>query len=206
MKQLAINYPDEASRLISLLESDQVDLKRLSRAYYDHLSNEQYKKIAKDYAEETKNRTKEMMNILNKIGAPTINNIGEEASEALCVLALHSDLTAMKKVLKAFQDNMGSILINVIPSLQDKVLIFYGEKQKFGTQWVQGEDGKPFLYPLEDFDKASKLREDYGLGVIVRPKIMSLEHEDQDVLATSHDQREPTDREIKLFKGSMFMS
>jgi ATP phosphoribosyltransferase len=50
-------------------------------------------------------RTKRMLEILDEIGAPTIENIDADGSQAVSVLALHSRLTVMKKVLAVLEQS-----------------------------------------------------------------------------------------------------
>jgi len=203
MKSLNMyKFPVESSRLISLSAEDQDELKKLSKAYYKHIPKVRFDKLYKDYQIHSVNRTKEALRILGKIGQPTLENIGEKASVALIVLILHSELADMKLVMKAFKHSKKAIKLSALPALEDKILIFEGLDQKFGTQWMEGEDGQPFLYPVKDFDNVNKLRSKYGLGPIVRPKIMSLNGDSgKTIPANSSDQRMPTEKELKLFKG-----
>lgn len=115
-----------------------------------------------------------MMEILDKIGMPTTENIGDDGSQAVSVIAIHSRLSIMKKVLdlfeKCYEKDPRSVYHEAIPSLTDWVLILEHKKQKFGTQWMMGADGKFFLPPVEDFKNINSRRAAYGLGKARRPR------------------------------------
>jgi hypothetical protein len=198
-----LNYPEHAKLLIKLLDEDQAELKLVSLAYREKIPKEEYRLINSDYVINSRRRSREALNILDNIKIPSLSNIGKQASAALAVIALHSNLDMMKTVLGAFKAGSDEVLIEVIPALEDKILILSNKKQRFGTQWLEGEDGKPFLYPIEDFDEVNTLREGYGLGLLKYPKILSgensLEADTKKVSASA--QRRPSLKEFKLFKG-----
>jgi hypothetical protein len=197
-----VKYSKESLELIELCEEDQRELKMLSKAYYDQVAKDKFSELSKNYQINSVKRTKQALRILDKIKEPTLVNIGEEASIALVVLVLHAKLVDMKIVMRAFKDSRDAIAVSVIPVLEDKILVFEGLEQKFGTQWMEGEDGRPFLYPVKDFNKINELRAKYNLGPIARPKIVSLKEDGSKLRAvTKEDQRMPTSKELKLFKG-----
>jgi hypothetical protein len=201
----SIKYPKQAKTLLDLLEKDQADLKQLAKVHYSKVPRSQYIELDNAYNSRSAEREKQMLAILSEVKSPTIANIGSQASEAIAVIALHSDLETMKTVLKRFKASNTDYVLSVIPALEDKVNIFEGRTQKFGTQWLEGEDGKPFLYPIEDFSKVNDLRKGYGLDALKWPRIM-VEHSNTPTpikKVSVNDQRLPTEKELRRFKGEI---
>lgn len=122
-------------------------------------------------------REQRLLELLQAVGPPSIGKIGADGCQAVSVLALHSTLETMQKVLGMFEtsyrDSPTSITPSVIPSLTDKVLIGQGKKQIFGTQWAQGKEGDVFLIPVEGFGDVNARRMRYGLGPVMRPVNLS---------------------------------
>lgn len=158
-----LKFPKQKKELMDMLAADQREIKSASRS----------NKAAERFEENRREREQALLTILDIIGAPSVSKIGADGCQALSVLAIHSTLETMQKVLKAFEDScndsLATIPTSVIPPLADKVRIGQGKKQIFGTQWTQGKNGDIFLIAVEDFDKANILRERYELGPIMRP-------------------------------------
>ena len=79
----------------------------------------------------------------------------------------------MKKVLWLYEESYRrdpkSVYYEAIPSLTDRILIIERKKQRFGTQWMFGADGRFFLPPVEDFAHLNDRREIHGLGKARHP-------------------------------------
>jgi len=146
-------------------------------------------------------RAKRALQILDQIGEPTIDNIGIDGVEALSIIALHTKYGIMKKVLIAFEaaykKDPAKVYRAVIPSLTDRVLMLERKKQRFGSQWLVGADGKFFLYPVADFKHMNERRAWYELDKARHPRDLAygipkgpLPPETQE-----SDQRQPTSEE-----------
>jgi hypothetical protein len=101
---------------------------------------------------------------------------------------------------QSYNKNPGSVYNEAIPSLEDRVLIIEGKKQKFGTQWMLGKDGKFFLLPVEDFPNMNKRRAIYGMGKSRHPLDLTdgvPEKEPFRPYTKETDQRAPTKEEYE---------
>ncbi len=168
-----IKYPKASRELIELFEEDQKDL-RENLHYISELDSEieratQYSLLSK----RRNSRAERMLEILDKIGSPSISNIGIEGSESVALLALHSRYEIMETILKMyetiFRNNPNDIYTGLIPSLVDRIMIRDKKVQKYGTHWLLDKSGKPFLVELEEYKKMNSLRAVYGLKPTKRP-------------------------------------
>ncbi len=152
-----------------------------------------------------------MLAILEEIGEPTIDNIGADGSQAISVLALHSRLSIMKRVLRAFEacydQDPASVYHEAIPSLTDRVLIIERKEQHFGTQWMLGADGKFFLPTVEDFARMNQRRAAHGLGKAKHPVDLTYgvpKRKPSRPDTHERDQRPPTQEEYDAYiRGSL---
>ena len=194
-----MKYPSYYSELIKMVESDQAEVKSFSRDY-SSMSKDEISRRKADLLLHSKARAKRVLEIINEIGLPTIEAIGYEGSQALSLIALHSTYSTMKIVLdiymKAFLAHPNSIYPEAIPPLIDRVRIIEGKKQLYGTQWLLGEDGQPFLYPIENFKEVSNRRAKFGLGTLKRPTNLAISTQSQkQIPARKSDQRKSTEQE-----------
>lgn len=184
-----------------MLEQDQREVRAHAWLYKRSPKSPNLMMSRKQLTKRNLQRAKRALQILNEIGAPTSDNIGTDGAEALSVIALHTKYTVMKQVLVAFEaahkKNPESIYREVIPALKDRVLMLERKKQRFGSQWLVGADGKFFLYPVADFKYMNERRVQYGLSRARYPRDLAygipkgpLPPEAQD-----SDQRQPTPEE-----------
>ena len=207
---MVMKFPDLAHELIELFDVDQRELREFSNRFYDTQQipdSKEFRLARAKLRNGVNKRSKRIEEIIQHVGAPTISNIGKEGSEALAVLALHSTLDIMKNILRLFSDsyknNNHDTEPSLIPALHDRVCILQHHKQKFGTQWLLGEDGKPFLYPIENFGIVNSLRASYGLKPISRPRLIAREAgiQDKPIAALTTDQRQPTSKEFEEYSS-----
>ena len=149
-------------------------------------------------------RAAQMLALVTYLPALRVSAIGVEASEAIAILALHANYQTMKLILQRFRDqytvDLEDVYRQVIPALIDRTRILESTTQQFGAQWLRGEDGEPFLYPVEDFQGMNERRAQYGLAALRRPRIIALEPSGTALpFATVDDMRQPTDNELRDF-------
>lgn len=199
-----MKYSNYAHELIRLLADDQLELRKFAIAFHDpNTPKDKLENSRTILRSDTMSRSQRMLEIVELISKPTISNIGEEASEAIGVLTLHSSLNAMEEILNKFEtsfnEDPNDVYRQVIPALTDRVHILHKKKQIFGTQWLYGDDQLPFLYPTENFEQVNKYRSKYGLGKLKYPRIVALEKNDQhtiDEIVKPDAQRLPTEDEF----------
>jgi hypothetical protein len=169
-----MNYPLLRDELLAMLKQDQKEVRAQSKAYKRAPKGASTKHSRGRLAVRSLERAERVMEILDEIGLPTIDNIGVDGSQAVSVLTIHSRLSIMKKTLrlfeKCYEQDPSSIYHEAIPALTDWILILERKKQRYGTQWMIGADGTFFLPQVENFKNINKLRAKYGLHRIRQPR------------------------------------
>jgi hypothetical protein len=106
--------------------------------------------------------------LLNKQGWP--EGLSEDANTAIFLVIDHADLSAQKKYLPLVREqaDRGVIKISLWATLYDRVLMYTGKKQIYGTQTKTFFDKSKgaqvfYLWPLEDPANVDRLREEVGL-------------------------------------------
>lgn len=115
-------------------------------------------------------------NILDTYGWLGPKEVGQHASNALFLVIQHSQLETQVKYLpllqKAVIDKKADIM--EVAMLEDKMAIYQGKKQKYGTQLPPHPiTGKRMFWPIEDLEKIDELRKQIGFP----PMSESLEFE-----------------------------
>lgn len=201
-----MKYPELRKELLAMLKEDQRKVRACSKAYRRAPRAASTYDIRDQFILSSQERIKRALEILDEIGAPTVENIGADGSQAISVLALHSRLSVMKKVLSSFEENYakdsGSVYFEAIPSLADRILIIERKRQRFGTQWMLGADGKFFLPSVEDFEHMNERRAVHGLGKSKHPIDLTFgvpKHGPPRPETQESDQRWPTNQEYQDF-------
>ena len=149
------------------------------------------------YNEEMKelhNRNAKTLNeIIDKIGYPTSDKVGKEASEATWLVIQHSigQPDFMKKCVKLLEVAVSENKANSknLAYLTDRVAVFEGKPQLYGTQFDWDENGELSPNHFDDLQKVNQRRKSVGLN--------SLE-EQTDIIriqAKNEKQSPPTDFE-----------
>ena len=174
-----------------MLAQDQAEVVNYSRDYLS-LATKERRKRKNELTKHCQVRAARMLAILETIHLPTIEAVGEKGVQAISVLALHSSYSVMKRVLglikQAYELNQDSVDSEAIATLTDRIRIIEGKQQLYGTQWLPGENNKPFLYPIYKFATVNQLRSNYGLKAIRYP-----------VNLANHERHPLTSKDIKLF-------
>lgn len=201
-----MRYPELGEELMAMLASDQREVRECSRAYKRAPQAATTYEIRDRFIVRAQERIKRVFEILDEIQYPTIDNVGEAASQAISVLALHARVSDMRKVLalyeESFKKDHNSVYYEAIPSLTDRILVVERHKQRFGTQWMFGADGKFFLPPVEDFEHLNERRAVHSLGKSRHPIDLTdgvPEHDPPRPDTQKSDQREPTKQEYDDF-------
>ncbi|MEW7849216.1 DUF6624 domain-containing protein [Massilia aurea] len=98
-------------------------------------------------------------------GWPTLSMVGWEAANAAWLIAQHAPLARLKPWLGLMQDAATRHEIapyNLATSI-DRVLVYEGRKQVYGTQHRPSEEGLGEPYPSEDMDRLGQRRVRAGL-------------------------------------------
>lgn len=142
--------------------------------------------------EELHNRNARLLEeIIDNIGYPTIDKVGAEASEAAWLIIQHSigRPKFMKKCAglleKAVQENKAKI-IHLAYSI-DRIAVFEGKLQLYGTQFDWNENGDLSPHPLDDVTKVNNRRKSLGLNSLEEQTVVMREQ------AEGEKQLPPTD-------------
>lgn len=128
--------------------------------------------LSDGYNEEMKelhNRNAKILNeIIDTIGYPTTDKVGKEASEATWLLIQHAieQPDFMKKCLKLLHVAVSENKVNskYLAYLTDRVAVFEGKPQLYGTQFDWDENGKLSPNHFDDLAKVNQRRKSIGFN------------------------------------------
>jgi hypothetical protein len=151
---------DELNKMAS--EDQQVRNKFYSQKNADEAT---FDKLVKPIDEANYRRISE---IIEQIGYPTISKVGKQASfNAWLIIQHHPEGDFQKKCLEMMESAKDDVDPQNIAYLKDRVLMFSGKKQIYGTQLRQNNVTKMMeLYDVEDEEKLNERRKSVGLEPI----------------------------------------
>ncbi|MEZ4838693.1 DUF6624 domain-containing protein [Flavobacterium sp.] len=149
-----------------------IDLKNADLALREKLI--QSRQLSNGYNEEMKelhNRNAKILSdIIDKIGYPTMDKVGKEANEATWLIIQHSigQPEFMKKcaklLKKAVSENKAAP--KSLAYLTDRIAVFEGKKQLYGTQFDWDEYGNLSPNHFDDLTKVNERRKSIGLNTL----------------------------------------
>lgn len=88
-----------------------------------------------------------------------------DACEAIWVIIQHAGLEAQGKYLPLFKEavSRGELHASAVAMMEDRVVVFEGRPQKYGSQLQRGEDGTYTPFELLDADKVDEWRAEVGM-------------------------------------------
>ncbi len=108
--------------------------------------------------------------IIDSIGYPTIDRVGHEASEAAWLIIQHSigRPEFMKKCAALLEKMVQNSRANPIQLayLTDRIAVFEGRPQVYGTQFDWDEEGELGPHPIDDIVKVNQRRKSIGLNTL----------------------------------------
>jgi hypothetical protein len=130
--------------------------------------------LSDGYNEEMKelhNRNAKILNeIIDKIGYPTTEKVGKEASEAAWFVIQHSigQPEFMKKCAKLLEKAVSENKADPksLAYLTDRIAVFEDKEQLYGTQFEWDEHGNLSPNPFDDINKVNKRRVSIGLNTL----------------------------------------
>jgi hypothetical protein len=160
----SMNYKEIAERIIELRNADlEFRDKLIENGQLGEGYNEEMAKI------HTKNA--EILNqIIDKIGYPTVDKVGKEASEAAWLVIQHSigQPDFMRKSVKLLEVAVNENKANAknLAYLTDRVAVFEGNPQLYGTQFDWDENGELSPNIFDDLIKVNQRRKSIGLNTL----------------------------------------
>jgi len=146
--------------LVAMEKHDQAERKKLEAdgslfdGYHPHMES-----IHRAHA-------RRLREIINKIGWPTEELVGPDGAKAAWVIAQHSigepDFMRQCRTLLDVASNSGVVPRWQFAFIDDRIRVFEGKTQRFGTQLRGGPNGlEP--HPLEDSTQVEQWRKEAGL-------------------------------------------
>ncbi|MCE2616180.1 MAG: DUF6624 domain-containing protein [Phocaeicola sp.] len=107
---------------------------------------------------------KKICNILDTRGFVGKDKVGE-ACEVFWLVIQHSPVELQKKYLSQFRiaADKGEIAQAHVAMMEDRINVFEGKPQKYGSQLKEGNDGKMRLYKLQNPAKVDEWRKSVGM-------------------------------------------
>ncbi len=106
--------------------------------------------------------------IIDEIGYPTNDKVGQEASDAAWLVIQHSigQPEFMKKCARLLKIAVEENNANPIhlAYLTDRIAVFEGKPQAFGTQFDWDKNGKMSPQPYDDLNQVNQRRKSLGLN------------------------------------------
>ena len=185
-----------------------IELKNTDIALRDKLiQNGQLNEGYNEEMRELHNKNAKTLNeIIDSIGYPTPIKVGDEASEASWLIIQHAidKPVFMKKCLKLLENAVRENEVNPkkLAYLTDRIAMFEGKPQLYGTQFDWDENGKLSPIHFDDLAKVNMRRKSIGFN--------SLEEQTEFIRnqAKSENQKPPEDlnkrkEEIAMWKKSV---
>jgi len=122
-------------------------------------------RIWKKIEEVDRQNTSKLKKIVDEIGLPTIDKVGEEGSQNAWVLVQHAgqnELEFMKKYARMMEESMDQIVPRNYAYLIDRIRMMEDKPQIYGTQFIV-KDGKTTPYDIGDIENVDKRRAKVGL-------------------------------------------
>ncbi len=159
-----MDYKNIAEKIIELKNADlTLRNKLIQNGQLSEGYNEQMKELHNENA-------KILNEIIDTIGYPTIDKVGKEANEATWLVIQHSieQPIFMKKCLKLLKKavNESKADLKSLAYLTDRIAVFEGKPQLYGTQfdWDENENLSPNIF--DDLTKVNERRKSIGLNTL----------------------------------------
>jgi len=132
------------------------------------------------YHEEMQNlhiRNSEILGeIIDRTGYPTVEKMGEEASEAAWMVIQHAIARPdfMRRCLKLLEDSAPETHIEKIniAYLYDRIAVFEDRPQLYGTQFDWDENGQLSPNAYDDLNKVNERRKSLGLNSLEEQTVL----------------------------------
>jgi hypothetical protein len=192
-----MNYSKIAKQIIELKNADLMFREKLIEK----------KKLSEGYNHEMENlhmHNAELLNeIIDKIGFPTIDKVGIEASESAWLIIQHaiSKPDFMKKCLNLLENIIvenQAFKIN-LAHLTDRIAVLEGQPQLYGTQFDWDKNGELSPNTFDDLLKVNARRLKIGLNTLEEQTIIIRKRakKENQTFPTNFNQRE---NEIYIWK------
>jgi hypothetical protein len=110
----------------------------------------------------------EIEKILNEKGWLGTDIVGEKGNRTLFLVIQHADLKTQEIYLPMLKEAVqkGNAAPSNLALLEDRIAMYQGKRQIYGSQTWIDNTGKQYVFPLEDPDNVDKRRAEVGLGTM----------------------------------------
>ena len=195
-----MDYKNIAKKIIDLINADLALRDKLIQSrQLSHGYNEEMKELHNKNAEI-------LSDIIDKIGYPTTDKVGKEANEATWLIIQHAigQPEFMRKCAKLLERAVSENKADPksLAYLTDRIAVFEGKEQLYGTQFDWDEYGNLSANPFDDLTKVNERRKSIGLNTL---------EEQTEIIrkqAENENQSPPTDlekrkQEIEVWKRNV---
>ncbi|MEZ5358927.1 MAG: DUF6624 domain-containing protein [Candidatus Zixiibacteriota bacterium] len=160
--------PDSLKELLDQMLADDLMIRQQTDSIETLFGDksDEYKKQCKREVEQDKRHQDELEKIILKYGWPGNNRAGANGCFAAFVVLQHSSHEFQKKYLPAVLEaqKIKEISGSYVALLVDRIRMFDGEKQVYGSQVVWDEEKNGLVvYPIEDEEHVDERRAEVGL-------------------------------------------
>ena len=155
-----------ANKMDSLFKEDQEYRLKVVKLIKEGASKESLDSIKAIIKEKDHSNLTFVIQLIDKYGWLTPQDIGTQGVQTLFLIIQHADLRTQKKyyplILKAEKE--GNILSSNVAILEDRMAVREGKPQTYGSQgYYDASQKKTFVYPLVDSKNLDRLRKSRGL-------------------------------------------
>jgi hypothetical protein len=121
----------------------------------------------------------QLKEILHVYGWIPKSKIGEKASDGIFYIVQHSGIELMEKYFPELKklSQMGEASKTHCAMMEDRILLFKGLKQKYGTQAFSDSNRKIKVWPIENTDSVNILRKEMDFELTVEENAIRLNAE-----------------------------
>lgn len=106
--------------------------------------------------------------IMDELGWPTADLVGEDAARAAWLIAQHADrqLDVQRQALRLLEEAVaaGRAGRRELAFLLDRTLVNEGRPQRYGTQIASVRDGSPVPWPCDEPERMDERRAEVGIA------------------------------------------
>lgn len=103
--------------------------------------------------------------IFDQYGYPGKTLVGETQSTTAFLVIQHSPMETIEKYFPLIEEAAykGEMPLSYLALMVDRIRVYKGQKQLYGTQYMHKEDGGVEYYPIEDEANLEKRRKEMGM-------------------------------------------
>ncbi|GAB3507580.1 hypothetical protein GCM10027341_42380 [Spirosoma knui] len=165
---LKLNIPLKRE-LQTIYQTDQQPRSRIDsvRKVYGH-DSPQMRQLGQQIAKTDSINLTKIEQIIRQHGYPGKSLVGSRLGNIAWLVIQHSPLAIQEKYLAMMQKaaEQGEMRKSNLALLTDRIRVYKGQKQLYGTQVTINPTGKNFFDPIEDEANVNKRRAEMGLGPI----------------------------------------